>query len=166
VVNPREWAATPIGAEPVNRRRWKSFSLRGTLSIGSFQEQAYDQADSQWMEEVAGQVTLVVDNALHVEHAQSIQPHLQQACGRLSLLPVVHNTVVSTLNVHDLVHIVSTSLRRLTRDAYASLALADAELQPQRIYVWDVLVSKGLLRKGLSLPVAGAPPDQPLTPRQ
>jgi formate hydrogenlyase transcriptional activator len=138
----------------------------GAISIGSFQEQAYDQADIQFMEEVARRVALEVDNALHFEHAQSIQQHLQQERDRLSLLLEVNNAVVSTRNLHELLNTVSASLRRLTRHEYASLSHYDAETQRLQIHAVDFPVSKGLLQEGLSIPVEGMPPGWPLTTRQ
>jgi len=138
----------------------------GAVTLGSIHEQAYEQTDLEFMEQLARQVAVAVDNALNFEQAQSVQQQLKEERDRLSLLLEVNNTVVSVLDLHELLNAVSASLRRLVPHEYASLSLHDAETQRLQIHALDFPVSKGLLQEGLSVPVEGSPTGRALTTRQ
>lgn len=138
----------------------------GALAFGSTQEDAYSEVDVNFLHQVAKQVALAVDNALNFEQVQSTQQQLRQQRDRLSLLLEVNNAVVSTLNLHELLNAVSTSLRRLMRHEYASLSLYDPETQRLQIHALDFPASKGLIQEGLSVPVEDTPAGLALTSHQ
>ena len=101
----------------------------GALAFGSRVAAAYSDIDVIFLQQVARQVAVAVDNALNFEQAQSVQQQLKEERDRLSLLLEVNNTVVSVLDLHELLNAVSASLRRLVPHEYASLSLYDAETQ-------------------------------------
>jgi len=138
----------------------------GALAFGSRTAAAYSEIDVIFLQEVARQVAVAVDNALNFEQAQSVQRQLKEERDRLSLLLEVNNTVVSALDLHELLNAVSASLRRLVPHEYASLSLYDPETQRLQIHALDFPVSKGLLQEGLSIPVEGSPTGRALTTRQ
>jgi len=138
----------------------------GALAFGSRLESAYSEADVIFLQQVARQVAVAVDNALNFAQAQSVQEQLKEERDRLSLLLEVNNTVVSVLDLHELLNAVSASLRRLVPHEYASLSLYDAETQRLQIHALDFPVSKGLLQEGLSIPVEGSPTGRALTTRK
>ena len=137
----------------------------GALAFGSRLEAAYSEIDVIFLQQVARQVAVAVDNALNFEQAQSVQQQLKQERDRLSLVLEVNNAVVSTLDLHELLNAVSASLRRLVPHEYASLSLYDAETQRLQIHALDFPISKGLLQEGLSVPVEGSPTGRALTSR-
>jgi formate hydrogenlyase transcriptional activator len=138
----------------------------GALAFGSAHEGAYSEADVTFLQQVARQVAVAVDNALNFEQAQSAQRQLKDERDRLSLLLEVNNTVVSVLDLHELLKAVSASLQHLVPHEYASLSLYDPETQRLQIHALDFPVSKGLLQEGLSVPVEGTPTGRALTSRQ
>ena len=138
----------------------------GALAFGSGVAGAYSEVDVIFLHQVARQVAVAVDNALNFAQAQSVQAQLKEERDRLSLLLEVNNTVVSVLDLHELLNAVSASLRRLVPHEYASLSLYDAETQRLQIHALDFPVSKGLLQEGLSIPVEGSPTGRALTTRQ
>jgi formate hydrogenlyase transcriptional activator len=138
----------------------------GALAFGSGAEAAYAEADVIFLQQVARQVAVAVDNALNFAQAQSVQEQLKEERDRLSLLLEVNNTVVSVLDLHELLNAVSASLRRLVPHEYASLSLYDAETQRLQIHALDFPVSKGLLQEGLSIPIEGSPTGRALITRQ
>jgi formate hydrogenlyase transcriptional activator len=138
----------------------------GALAFGSTQEAAYSEVDVTFLQQVARQVAVAVDNALHFEQVQFTQEQLRQERDRLSLLLEVNNTVVSALDLHKLLNAVSASLRRLVPHEYASLSLYDPETQSLQIHALDFPVSKGLIQEGLTVPVEGTPTGRALTTRQ
>jgi formate hydrogenlyase transcriptional activator len=138
----------------------------GALAFGSRTAGAYSEIDVIFLQQVARQVAVAVDNALNFEQAQSVQQQLKEERDRLSLLLDVNNMVVSSLDLHELLNAVSKSLRRLVPHEYASLSLYDPETQRLQIHALDFPVSKGLLQEGLSIPVEGSPTGRALTTRR
>jgi formate hydrogenlyase transcriptional activator len=138
----------------------------GALAFGSRVEAAYAETDVIFLQQVARQVAVAVDNALNFEQAQSVQQQLKEERDRLSLLLEVNNAVVSVLDLHELLNAVSRSLRRLVPHEYASLSLYDPEAQTLQIHALDFPVSKGMLQEGLTVPVQGSPTGRALTTRR
>jgi formate hydrogenlyase transcriptional activator len=138
----------------------------GAIGFGSLQMRGYQKADFAFMQQVAKQVAVAVDNALNFEEAQSIQEQLKEEHDRLKLLLDVNNTIVSALDLRELLNAVSASLRRLVPHEYASLSLYDAETQRLQIHALDFPASKGLIQEGLWIPVEGTPHGRALTSRQ
>jgi len=138
----------------------------GAMGFGSLQRKSYPKEDFDFMRQVAKQVAVAVDNALNFEQAQSVQKQLQEEHDRLRLLLDVNNTIVSALDLRELLNAVSGSLRRLVPHEYASLSLYDAETQRLQIHALDFPASKGLIQEGLWIPVEGTPHGRALTSRQ
>jgi formate hydrogenlyase transcriptional activator len=138
----------------------------GALNLASLHENAFRPADIELLTEVACQVAIAVENALNFEKAQSVQQQLKEQHERVRLLLEVNNTVVSALDLRELINAVSASLRELVPHEYASIALYDAETQRLNIHALDFPVSKGMLTEGLSVSVEGSPTGRALTTRQ
>ena len=138
----------------------------GAMTLGSVREKAYQPAGVRFLEQVARQVAVAVDNALHFEQAQSVQKQLKEERDRLSLVLEVNNAVVSTLNLRELLNTVSASLRRLMPHEYASISLYDPETQRLQIHALDFPVSKGLIGEGLWVPIKGAAHGRALNSRE
>lgn len=138
----------------------------GALAFGSRLAAAYSDMDVIFLQQVARQVAVAVDNARNFAEAQSVQQQLKAERDRLQLLLDVNNTVVSALDLRGLLNAVSASLRRVVPHEYASLSLYDAKTQRLQIHALDFPVSKGLLQEGLSVPVDGSPTGRALTSRQ
>jgi formate hydrogenlyase transcriptional activator len=138
----------------------------GAMGFGSLQKKNYPKADFDFMQQVARQVAVAVDNALNFEQAQSVQKQFKEERDRLSLVLDVNNAAVSTLNLRELLSTVSASLRRLMPHEYASISLYDPETQRLQIHALDFPVSKGLIGEGLWVPIQGAAHGRALSSRQ
>ena len=138
----------------------------GALAFGSAHQGAYSHADVTFLQQVARQVAIALDNALNFEQAQSVQQQLKEERDRLSTVLEINNAVVSALNLRELLSAVSASLRRLVRHEYASISLYDPKTERLLIHALDFPVSKGLIQEGLSVPVEGSPTGRALTTRQ
>jgi formate hydrogenlyase transcriptional activator len=143
-----------------------ALSKLGALAFGSHVEAAYSEMDVIFLQQVARQVAVTLDNVRNFEQAQSVQEQLKNERDRLGLLLEVNNTVVSVLDLHELLNAVSASLRRLVPHEYASLSLYDAETERLQIHALDFPLSKGLLQEGLSIPVEGSPTGRAIKTRQ
>src|SRR5918995_4635530 len=138
----------------------------GALAFGSTLQAAYTELDVVFLKQVARHVAVAVDNALNFEQAQSVQKQLKEEHDRLKLLLDVNNTVVSVLDLRELLNAVSASLRRLMPHEYASISLYDPETQRLQIHTLDFPLSKGSIGEGLWVPIKGAAHGRALTSRQ
>jgi formate hydrogenlyase transcriptional activator len=117
----------------------------GALSLGSEKPDAYSKEEVRFLTLVADIVALAVDNALNFEAS-----HLTQE--RLKLLLDVTNTVVSNLELRDLLRAVAASIRRVMHCDSVSVLLPDSESNKLRVYALDFPESKGFLKRRLSFP--------------
>src|SRR5205823_14379960 len=69
----------------------------GALGFGSLQATAYDDADLEFLQQVAKQVAVAVDNALNYQSVQCYQQALSREREHLRLLLEVHTAVASNL---------------------------------------------------------------------
>jgi formate hydrogenlyase transcriptional activator len=138
----------------------------GALNVVSLQENAFHPGAVELLTEVASQVALAIENALNFEKAQLVQQQLKEEHDRMRLLLEVNNSVVSALDLRELINAVSKSLRAFLPHEYASISLYDPENQRLNIHALDFPISKGMLTEGLSVPVEGSPTGRALTTRQ
>src|SRR5262245_19604033 len=71
----------------------------GTLSFGSLHLDAYSRENVEFLQLVARQVAVAVDNALHYKDAQTYQTELRKERDRLQLLLRINNTLISNLEL-------------------------------------------------------------------
>jgi formate hydrogenlyase transcriptional activator len=107
----------------------------GALGFGSLTRRVYTPADQHFMQQVANQVAVAVDNVLHDESEHVAQLQLTRERDRLRLLLEVNNAVVSHLDLDDVFKAVSACLRRVIPCDGSSLLLWDAETGQYRVYV-------------------------------
>ena len=113
----------------------------GALGFGSMQPAAYQPSDLEFMQHMARQVAVAVDNVMHDESAREAQRQLQRQRDRLQLLLDVNNAVVAHLDLDQMFAAISVSLARVIQHDGCSLVLHDAETRRYRCYV---LRSNGL----------------------
>src|SRR5262249_40566099 len=101
----------------------------GGLNFGSEAPNAYSPDDIEFMQQVARQVAVAVDNALTFEAVESYRTELAHERDRLRALLEINNAVVSCLETGPLFQAISGSLRRTFGLDYASLLVYDSELR-------------------------------------
>jgi formate hydrogenlyase transcriptional activator len=129
----------------------------GALSFGSLSSDAYSPGDIEFMEQVAKQVAVAVENVLNREAAEAYEEQLARERDRLRVLLEVNNAVVANLETEDLFQAISASLKHGFGMEYASLALYDPEIGAFRLHALDFAASRGLIKKNAMLPVEGSP---------
>jgi formate hydrogenlyase transcriptional activator len=106
----------------------------GTLGFGSYHPRAYGDADMKFMGEVAKQVAVAVDNALNFEASQLAQEGLRREGDRLKLLLEVNNSVVSNLELRDILSAITTSICALMQCDVVCFQLPDCECDQLKLY--------------------------------
>ena len=129
----------------------------GAMGFGSLQRRTYQEAEINFMQQVAHQVAVAVDNALHAESAQSAQRQLKHERDRVQLLLEVNNAVVSHLDLDDLFTAVSACLRRVIRHDGSSLVLYEPETRQYRVQVLDFTKNTSFVEEGQADPQCKGP---------
>jgi formate hydrogenlyase transcriptional activator len=128
----------------------------GALGFGSVRKGAYDEADLEFLRQVAAQVAVAVDNALNFQDAQVYQEQLSRERDRLRLLLEVNNALVSNLDLRQLLKEIAGCLRRVIRHDYTALALYDPATKEMRLRALDFPEGKGLIQEEMTVPLEGS----------
>ncbi len=153
----------PQGAAVLSRYNIKSCSVvplttpyrrLGVIIFGSNSYNDYNCADLQFLEQVAKQVAVAVDNALRRQDAQRLQAELQHERDRLRLLLDLNNNMVSSLDLRAVLRAVSASIRRVMECDMVGVTLPDLANDGMRIFALDLPSGgKGMLREEFTVPM-------------
>src|SRR5262245_60951705 len=138
----------------------------GAMGFGSRQKRAYREGELSFMEQVARQVAVAVDNVLHEESAQDAQRQLTRERDRVRLLLEVNNAVVAHLSLDDLFVAVSACLRKVSQHDGAGLALFDRETGRRRVHVLLFEKNEAFIEEGLSESACTAPTNVAMSTRK
>jgi len=123
----------------------------GSIAVASKQADAYCREEVRFLSLVADQVALAIDDALNFQASQIAQRALEHKNDRLKLLLEVNNTIVSNLELRDLLRAISASIRSVMQCDGVGVALPDRESRQLRVYALDFPNSKGLTREDIVL---------------
>ena len=153
----------PEGAAVLSRYNIKSCSVvplttpyrrLGAIIFGSQRYNDYNCADLQFLEQVAKQVAMAVDNALRHEDAQRLQAELKHERDRLRLLLDLNNNMVSNLDLRAVLRAISASIRRVMDCDMVGVTLPDTPNDRMRIFALDSPpAGNGMLREEFSVPM-------------
>jgi formate hydrogenlyase transcriptional activator len=138
----------------------------GALVFGSLQAAAYDDADLEFLQQVAKQVAVAVDNALNYQSVQCYQQALSRERDRLRLLLEVNNAVVSNLELKPLFAAITPSLRKVIQHEYASLALYERDEDRLWLHALDFPEGRGFIQESMLLPRDQTPAWRVIRSRQ
>jgi formate hydrogenlyase transcriptional activator len=100
----------------------------------------------QFMQRVASQVAVAVDNALNLESSQAYQKQLAQERDRLRVLLDLNNVLVTSRELPELFRGIVATLQRVIRHDYTSLALLDPMTGLLKIYALDFPGHQGFFK--------------------
>ena len=138
----------------------------GALGLASREENAYGHADLEFLQRVAEQVALAVDNVAQRQQAQAYQKQVAGERDRLRLLLEVNNVLVSNREIRDLFPAISGCLQKVVAHDYTSLALLESGGSLLRLYALVFPQGKGLVHQELVFPLADSPGGWALAHRQ
>jgi formate hydrogenlyase transcriptional activator len=124
----------------------------GSMFIASERPDAYSEDEIRFLGMVADQMALAIDDALNFDASRTAQEQLK-------LLLDLTNSVVSTLDLRELLRSVSGNLRRVMSCDLAGVGLPDSESNSHlRLYALDFPDSRGFVREEVLIPIEGTPP--------
>lgn len=123
----------------------------GVLSLGRRYPNAYDEEEIRFLDLVADQIGLAIDAAVNFFISQRVQDQLK-------LILDLTNQVVSNLELNDLLHAASGSVRRVMNCDAAAVMLANSDDAHLRVHALDYPDSRGIFSEGVLVPIAGSVP--------
>ncbi|MDF2458293.1 MAG: Sigma-54 dependent transcriptional regulator (Modular protein) [Nitrospira sp.] len=138
----------------------------GAMGFGSLQQRTYRDTDLHFMQQVAKQVAVAVDNAFNSETTRAYQLQLARERDLQRLLLEVNNAVISHLELRDLLKAVSISLSRVVPHDLAGFALFDQDTQRLLAHALDFPSNQSFVETGQAIPLEGTPEGRAFTSRQ
>jgi len=129
----------------------------GAMGFGRLTPQCITDGELQFMQRVASQVAVAVDNALNLETSQAYQTKLARERDRLRILLEVNNVLVNSLEFPELFRGIVSTLQRVIHHDYTSLALLDPVTGLLKIHALDFPGRQGLLKPEMVIPRDGSP---------
>jgi formate hydrogenlyase transcriptional activator len=138
----------------------------GAIGIGSQEEHRYERGEVEFLQRVAKQVGVAVDNVLNFESAEAVHQALARERDRLNLLLNINNAVVSHLELHELLKTISSSLGRVIPHDLAGLTLYDSGTQQLVAHALDFPQNQDFAEAEGPIPLEGTPEGLAFTSRQ
>jgi formate hydrogenlyase transcriptional activator len=138
----------------------------GAMGFGSYQQRTYQESEINFMQQVANQVAVAVDNVLHAASAQSAQQQLKYERDRLSLVLEINNAVVSHLELPKLLKAISGCLGRVIPHDLAWFCLYDPATHQLQTHALDFPNHQDFAEAGDPIPLEGTPEGLAFTTQQ
>jgi len=135
----------------------------GAMGFGSLQPRTYQAEEIGFMQEVAKQVAVAVDNVLNSQSALAAQQQLAHERDRQQLLLEINNAVVSNLALNDVFTAVSACLRKVIQHDGSSLVLYDPETRMCRVHVLDFANNRSFVEEKQAGPNCNSPASIAIT---
>lgn len=129
----------------------------GAIGFGSVNPCAFGDSEVEFLNQVAKQVAVAVDNVLNHQEAEAAQKQLAHERDRQRLLLEVNNVVVARLDLDALFVAVSACLRKVIQHDGSSLLLCDEEAGEWRIHMLDFVTNESVVERGRHESVVWSP---------
>jgi formate hydrogenlyase transcriptional activator len=138
----------------------------GAMGFGRLVPQRITDTELQFMERVASQVAVAVDNALNFETSQAYQTQLARERDRLRVLLEVNNVLVTSRELPELFRGIVSTLKRVIHHDYTSLTLLDPTTGLLKIHALDFPGHPNLFKQEITIPSDVSPSGQAISSGQ
>ena len=139
----------------------------GAMGVGSLEDHHYGQAEIDFLQRVARQVTVAVENTLNFERAHQAEQEMQRQYERERLMLEINNAVVSHLSLRDLLKAISLSLCRVIPHDAALLTLHEPGGDQLRLHALDLhMFGTVPFEEGVLISLHDTPEGQAIASRQ
>ena len=132
----------------------------GAICFGSEDKNAFSEDDLCFLSLIADYASLAIDDRLNFARSEAVRIQLESERTKLKLILDMNNSVVSNLELRDVLQSISPSIRNVMRLDGVALILPDAEKTCLQTHALDFPLSKGLVRQDMSSPLHGSLPGQ------
>jgi formate hydrogenlyase transcriptional activator len=127
----------------------------GVLGFASKRESGFSESDKELLCQIANQVAIAVDNALNFDRARKAEQQAIRQLERERLMLEINNAVVSKLDLHELVRVVSSCLREALQLDITSVSLYNPQSNEFRAYLFDLPDILPPIEEGTPIPFEG-----------
>jgi formate hydrogenlyase transcriptional activator len=138
----------------------------GALGFGRIVSYHVSETEMQFMQRVASQVAVAVDNALNFETSQAYQQQLARERDRLRVLLEVNNVLVTSRELPELFRGIVSTLKRVIQHDYTSLALRDPASGMLRVHALDFPGHEDLFKQEIAISADVSPAGHAITTGQ
>lgn len=128
----------------------------GAMGFGRMVPHRISDTELQFMQRVASQVAVAVDNALNLESSQAYQKQLARERDRFRVLLEVNNVLITSRELPELFPGIVSCLERVIHHDYTSLALLDAA-KTLRIYAYYFPSNQNIFKPDTIVPLENTP---------
>jgi len=138
----------------------------GSMGFGRMMPQQVTDTEMQFMQRVASQVAVAVDNALNFETSQAYQSQLARERDRLQVLLEINNVLITSREVPELFRGIVKTLERVIHHDYTSLALLDSQTGLLKVHALDFPGSQSFIKQEITVPRDTSPSGQAIASGQ
>jgi len=135
----------------------------GAMCFGHTVPQRITDTELQFMQRVASQVAVAVDNALNLETSQAYQQQLARERDRFRVLLEVNNVLITSRELPELFPGIVSCLERVIHHDYTSLALLDPATKTLRIYAFYFPSNQNIFKPDTIVPLENTPAGRAIT---
>jgi formate hydrogenlyase transcriptional activator len=132
----------------------------GAICFGRKDKDAFADDDACFLSLIADYVSLAIDDRLNFARSEAVRIQLENERTKLKLILDLNNSVVSNLELRDVLQSISPSIRNVMRLDGVALILPDAEKKCLQTHALDFPLSKVSVRQDMSSPLYGSLPGQ------
>jgi formate hydrogenlyase transcriptional activator len=128
----------------------------GTLCFARGARDAFSKNEIDLLSLIADYVALAIDDRLNFAHSETVRTQLESERKKLQLILDLNNSVVSNLELREVLKSVSPGIRKIMRLDGVALILPDAANKQLQLFALDFPESKGLAYQNMSRPLDGS----------
>ncbi|MEI9979417.1 MAG: sigma 54-interacting transcriptional regulator [Edaphobacter sp.] len=128
----------------------------GVLCFARMSPDAFSKSEIDLLCLIADYVALAIDDRLNFAHSEVVRVQLESERKKLQLLLDLNNSVVSNLELREVLRAVSPSIRKTMRLDGVALILPDAANRQLQLYALDFPDGKGVLHQEMSKSLDGS----------
>src|ERR1700761_3036373 len=127
----------------------------GVLCAGRTSEDAFSEEEIALLTLAADYAALAMDDRLNFAASEKARLELESEQTKLKLILDLNNSIVSNLELKQLIQAISPSMRRVMQIDAVALVLPSPDNGDLEIHAVDFPDSRGLIRPGLTVPLNG-----------
>ena len=132
----------------------------GLLCFARESRDSFSKSEIDLLSLIADYIALAIDDRLNFAHSKAVRDQLESERNKLQLILDLNNSVVSNLELREVLRSVSPGIRKTMRLDGVALILPDAANRQLQLYALDFPDGKGIRHQDMSKPLDGSLADQ------
>ena len=128
----------------------------GALCFAREDRDAFSKNEIDLLSLITDYIALAIDDRLNFAHSEAVRDQLESERNKLQLILDLNNSVVSNLELREVLRSVSPGIRKTMRLDGVALILPDAANRQLQLYALDFPDGTGVLHQDMSKPLDGS----------